>query len=116
MIPTRFKVGGQEFEVKQVERCIDNALGVSVVGAGYIEIADKYDVEGGRDTPQSPTSKKNTFYHELVHCILVTMGEGELNKDEKFVSTFSSFLCEALTSLEYDTKRKSVKTVRGKEE
>lgn len=85
------------------------------LGAGKIEIAETYDAGDIRDVPQSPSVKLNTFYHELVHCILITMEEAELNKNEKFVSVFSSFLCEALTSAEYDTKRKSVKTVRGKE-
>lgn len=33
---------------------------------------------------------EQTFYHELVHAILFTMGK--LNHDEEFVDTFGAFL------------------------
>lgn len=51
---------------------------------------------------QSKESMTNTFYHELTHSILDTMGEFDLSKNEKFVSTFSSFLNEALGSMRFD--------------
>lgn len=35
-------------------------------------------------------AKETTFYHELVHAILFTMGE--TNHDEKYVDTFGAFL------------------------
>lgn len=96
-IPKRYKVGGQPIEVRNVERCDCNCAGIASVTSGYIEIADLFD----KDTEQSYGSKKNTFYHELVHTILQTMGESELNENEKFVCSFSSFLCEALESAEF---------------
>ena len=97
-IPKSYKVGGQKIEVRMVERCTDECLGQAHLDEGYVEVADLYD----RDSHQSEDSKYNTYLHELVHTILQTMGEVELNKSEKFVCTFSSFLCEALTSAEYD--------------
>ena len=39
-----------------------------------------------------------TFWHEVVHCILDNMGEIELSGNEKFVCTFSSFLNEVMQS------------------
>lgn len=96
-IPTKLNVGGQEVEVRMVERGDGNCLGHSRVAQGCIEIADKYD----RDSKVSDSSKLNTFYHELTHAILYTMGEIELNNNEKFVCTFSSFLTEALTTAQY---------------
>lgn len=97
-IPKRFHVGGQDIEVKSVERGDDNCLGHSRVAKGIIEIAEKYD----RDETVSDRNKLNTFYHELTHAILYTMGETELNDNEKFVCVFSSFLTEAVRSFEYE--------------
>lgn len=41
-----------------------------------------------RDMPLQ--AKMSTFYHELVHAILFTMGRN--NHDEDFVDTFGNFL------------------------
>ena len=98
VIPKSYKVGGQDVEVRMVERCTDDCIGQAHLAEGYIEVANVFN----RDRDQSDSSKYNTFLHELVHTILQTMGEDELNKSEKFVCTFSSFLCEALTSSKYD--------------
>ena len=81
-----------------VDRCDGNKAGCALLEAGYIEIADKFN----KDCKQSEGSKINTFYHELVHSILGTMAEEDLNYNEKFVSAFSSFLCEAMTTAKYD--------------
>ena len=97
-IPKSFNVGGQPIEVNIVERGDDNCLGHSKIAKGIIEIAKKYD----RDENVSNGSQLNTFYHELTHAILSTMGESELNNNEKFVCCFSSFLTEALTSAKYE--------------
>lgn len=93
-IPSRFKVGGQEIEVKRVERCDENNVGQCCLCSGLIEIADKFE----RDTVQSDSSKVNTFYHELTHAILRTMGEFELNDNEKFVCCFAGFLTDAMAN------------------
>lgn len=91
-IPNEFSVGGQRIKVRNVERCSDNTVGECCVAAGYVEIADKFN----KDNTQSEDSKINTFYHELTHTILDTMGEKELSSNEKFVCCFSSFLAEAM--------------------
>lgn len=96
-IPSKIKIGGQEIDVNLVERCNNNCLGECRVANGVIEIACKYD----KDEYISESCKLNTFYHELTHAILYTMGETELNNNEKFVCCFSSFLTEALTNAEY---------------
>lgn len=91
-IPSTFKVGGTRIDVRLVDRCDDNVFGSCFLGAGYIEIADLVN----KNDKQSADSKVNTFYHELTHSILDTMGESELSGNEKFVSCFSSFLTEAM--------------------
>lgn len=91
-IPKKFQVGGAEMEVRNIDRCEDNNCGLCFLAAGYIEIADLIN----RDDRQSEGSKRNTFYHELTHAILDTMGENDLSKNEKFVNTFAGFLNEAM--------------------
>ena len=91
-IPSNYTVGGQLIEVRRVERCDNNTVGTSFLAGGYIEIADKCN----KADTQSESCKVNTFYHELTHTILDTMGESELSGNEKFVSAFSSFLTEAM--------------------
>lgn len=97
-IPKRFHVGGQDIDVKHVELCEESDLGNIILGQGEIQIANNVS----RNVPQSETSKLNTFYHELTHAILKTMGEYELNSNERFVCTFSGFLTEAIRSFEYE--------------
>lgn len=91
-IPNEFTVGGQKMEVKIVDRCENNKLGLCCVASGQIEIANIFN----KDKPCSESGKINTFYHELVHSILDTMGEDDLSANEKFVCGFSSFLTEAM--------------------
>lgn len=49
----------------------------------------------------SESKKKQTFWHELTHAILFQMSKFDLNDDESFVNTFSSFLSEAINSMEW---------------
>lgn len=93
-IPSRFKVGGQEIEVKRVERCNNNTIGECILDEGVIEIADTFN----KDKHQADTCKINTFYHELTHAILDTMGESELSANEKFVCCFAGFLTDAMAN------------------
>lgn len=97
-IPKSFTVGGQDINVKQVEFCENQDLGNIILGQGEIQIANFVT----RGVEQSCTSKLNTFYHELTHAILRTMGEYELNNNERFVCTFSGFLTEAVRSFKYE--------------
>ena len=98
--PSTYYVGGQRIEVSFVEHIPNDHLGTSSVCCGEIKIANKV----GEDKDQSPSSKFNTFWHEVVHTILDTMQEDELSKNEKFVGVFSSMLCEVLNSFEYGHK------------
>lgn len=88
MIPSKITLGGQEVEIRNVERCDGNAVGECHLLEGYIEIADIYN----KDRKQSESSKVNTFYHELTHCILQTMGETELNNNESSYVALLVFL------------------------
>ena len=94
-IPKKLKVGGVDYSVKQVEHCGTNDDFGLWRPQGIIEIATQ---AGGYEVSES--QKKQTFLHELTHAILFTMGKEELNEDESFVNTFSSFLNEAISTME----------------
>lgn len=42
-----------------------------------------------------------TFFHELVHSILLNLNYGELSDDEVFVDRFALLLKQAINSMEY---------------
>ena len=48
---------------------------------------------------QCESSKIATFFHEVVHGILDTMGESELSGNEKFVCAFSSLLIDPIEEI-----------------
>ena len=91
-IPESIEVGGTYINIELVDRLENNRLGQCILASGKIQIAQKFD----KDYVQTESSKINTFFHELTHVILDTMGESELSQNEKFVSCFSSFLAEAI--------------------
>lgn len=102
-IPEEYIVGGQLLQVTEVDS-LDGKLGTCCLGAGYVRIANNFNGE-----KQSKTSKQNTFYHELTHTVLDTMGRSDLSGDEVFVSSFNSLLLEALRSFKFkDTKNEAV--------
>lgn len=96
LIPTSFQCGGITYEVKHVDKCTDFDYGNVQYSPSIIEIADKTRIGDA----QSESCKTNTFFHELVHTILNTMREDDLQND-RFVSTFASFLTEAMVTAEY---------------
>ena len=48
----------------------------------------------GEDMPKDEVEQ--TFFHELIHAVLFTMGKDKLNNDEKFVDVFAGLLHQAL--------------------
>lgn len=96
-IPKTVSIGGVEYQIQIVERSEDNAIGICSSGRSVIEIAEKFD----KDKQQSISCARNTFFHELVHGILDTMGEYELSRNEKFVCCFSGFLNESMKEAKF---------------
>ena len=94
-IPNKLKIGGVDYSIKHVEHCGMNDDFGLWRPEGIIEIANQ---AGGYEV--SDSKKRQTFLHELTHAILFAMGKEELNDDESFVNTFSSFLNEAINTME----------------
>lgn len=97
MIPSKISIGGQDIFVVKQERLEGDNLGECCVAQGRINIARTFN---GKN--QSESAQRNTFYHELTHAILDTIGENGLSNNEKFVRCFSSFLCEAMRNAYFD--------------
>lgn len=93
-MPKKYTVGGQDVYIDRVESD-GSDYGNYTHCMGRIRICDKSE-----ETPQGETQKLNTFFHELTHSILRTMGEYELNDNEKFVNCFAGFLTEAIRTME----------------
>ena len=94
-IPKKLKIGSVDYEVRPVEHCGTNDDFGLWRSQGIIEIANQ---AGGYEV--SDSKKEQTFLHELTHAILFAMGKEDLNDDESFVNTFSSFLSEAISTME----------------
>lgn len=100
-IPKKISVGGQELSIDMVDNIDGDFLGRCCLGGGFIQISHVFS----KNVKQSDSSKRNTFFHEVIHAIFGTMGEEKLNANEKFVSSFSSFLTEAMKNavfIEYE--------------
>lgn len=93
-IPSKIRIGGQDIEVCVVERIENEKLGQICLAEGKLLIANNFSTRN-----QCDSSKANTFVHEVVHGILDTMGETDLSGNEKFVSTFSSFLVDVIEEI-----------------
>lgn len=94
VIPSKIRIGGQDIDVELAERLPGDKLGTVCLAEGKLLVARNFS-----DKKQSDTSMQNTFVHEVVHAILDTMGENELSGNERFVSTFSSFLVDVVEEI-----------------
>lgn len=94
-IPKKFNIGSVEYSVNIVQHCgLSENFGFWKP-QGIIEIAKQSE---GFELSES--KMKQSFIHELTHAILFQMGEDKLNDNEKFVNVFSSFLTEAINTME----------------
>lgn len=94
IIPQHIQVGGQKVEVKFVDTIEGGSMGQTLLGSGYIKIANNFN-----GYKQSDDSKLNTFMHECTHLILDNMGRNDLSQDESFVCTFAGFATEIMQSI-----------------
>lgn len=87
-IPTSFELGGIKVNVALDKQYNDSGnAGTAYLGTGSIRVKTS---SNGED--YSKDYIQVTFYHELVHLILETMGRHELSKDESFVDLMATFL------------------------
>lgn len=93
-IPSKIRIGGQDIVICIVDHIEEEKLGQICIVEGKMLIAKNFSTR-----KQSESSKINTFIHEVVHGVLDIMGETELSGNEKFVSTFSSFMVDVVEEI-----------------
>jgi Zn-dependent peptidase ImmA (M78 family) len=92
-IPTEIDLAGQTFQVvmePSIQK-LAGCCGQTHFDEGIIII-----------NPQlRPDTRNVTYFHELTHAILMTMGAQDLNKDEAFVDTFGNLLWQSFKTAKY---------------
>ncbi len=85
-IPKKFKLMGQEINVKFVENLRDETDCIGEAAYRQNEIRLQPSINGN---PRPKCLVAQTFCHELTHYILHVMKEDKLSDDEKFVNNFA---------------------------
>jgi len=97
-IPRKIKVGDRWYSVEVVEAMEDKyAMGEVVFDKALINLKRKNTI----GKPYKQAEMRETFWHELVHAILVDMGEYKLNSKEAFVEQFAIRLSRAIQSARF---------------
>ena len=98
-IPISFKLFASEYKVEIDNKTNDakGNLGHALVDLKKIVLADKVGID---DLPEDTVL--DTYYHELVHCILLAMEERQLTKNEKFVDLFGKLLRQYLETVKFE--------------
>jgi hypothetical protein len=97
-IPKKVKVGERWYSVEVVEAMEDKyAMGEVLYKQRAIHLRSK-NTTGQR---YKRAEVQETFWHELVHAILVDMGEFKLNNRETFVEQFAIRLSKAIQSARF---------------
>jgi hypothetical protein len=100
MIPKSFKIFGHTVKVKRVKSLKDEdgkvTLGESDIYKNEIRLLDndtKFEL--------TQSQKEQTFYHELVHMILDSVGREDLSEDESLVDLISGALHQFIKTSKY---------------
>ena len=98
-LPRKIKVGTKWYSVEVVEALLDKGeMGKVNYPEQKIKIGAKSNLTGKK---YNKDQIKETFWHELVHTILVDMGEYKLNRREDFVEEFARRLSKAIQSARF---------------
>lgn len=95
-IPKSFTLGAIEFTVEYGDKVSEGNLGHTAFLESNVLVKTHYD---GKTICKQ--QQEQTFYHELVHCVLGIMNESELNGNEQFVDIFGQLLYQYFKSVKY---------------
>lgn len=97
-LPKRLKVGDNWYSVDIAETMRERMyMGEVHYAKRTITLARK----SYRGIPLKLSALQETFWHELTHAILESMGRNDLDNDEQFVEDFSSRLAKAIASARF---------------
>ena len=97
MIPIKFTLGGTEYRVKIEDSSIDNAV-VAQVSYPEALVSVSSRSKGKKCTADYMEA---SFYHELVHAMLETMGKHTLSEDEELVEGLANQLHQFMKTADY---------------
>ena len=97
MIPNKFTLGGTEYSVKIEDSSIDNAV-VAQVSYPEALVSISSRSKGKQCTADYMEA---SFYHELVHAMLETMGKQALSEDEELVEGLANQLHQFMKTADY---------------
>jgi len=86
-----FELGPYTWNVKKEVLLKDKNLGLCDYLTTTIKLSETYISDDNEQVPVSKDTLKHTFYHELTHAILYSLGH-PLQDDEQFVDSFSMLL------------------------
>lgn len=89
LIPRQFTLGGKTYKVGRNDK-LDYEHNWSGEHDAYRQEVNLAYKLGGVES--NIESIEQSFYHELVHAILHSLGEKDLNSNEKFVDMFGTML------------------------
>lgn len=97
-LPKKIKIGENWYSVDVAESMRERSMmGEVHYGKRSITLARK----SYHGIPLKLSALHETFWHELTHAILESMGRTQLNNDENFVEEFSSRLAKAIQSARF---------------
>ena len=97
-LPKKIKVGDNWYSVEIAEAMRDRLyMGEVHYGKRTITLARK----SYHGIPLKLSALQETFWHELTHAILHSMGEHELNNRERFVEEFALRLARAIRTARF---------------
>ncbi len=89
IIPKQFQLFGETIKVKQVVKVDkENSLGEFSPETNTIKIKKSLQQD----------QKESTFYHELMHCLVLSLGYDKLYNDEVFIDTMGKGLHQILNT------------------
>ena len=95
-VPRSFTVGGQDFKVKYGKEISEGNFGHTEYFQNEVVVKSHYNGK-----PYNKQQQVQCFYHELVHVILMTMNEHELNSNEQFVDIFGQFFYQFMKTAKW---------------
>ena len=97
-LPKKIQIGDKWYSVDVVESMRERAMmGEVHYGKRTITLARR----SYHGVPLKLSALHETFWHELVHVILHSMGEFKLNGNEEFVEEFSNRLAKAIQTARF---------------
>lgn len=104
MIPKFFYIFSEKIKVsflKKIKHAEGESYGVWIENENRIKLARTLF-----NKPLTKEQMEQTYFHEVTHAILDSIGEPELSNNEILVDKFSKALYQVLKSSEYGTKGK----------